>query len=108
MFEEKDEIKARLKASISYSSKDTLQYWRAPFLHTGGAGTFYPLHDISDIEHMPKFQTPYSMGPFSSRITEVQDLMQDSMRCNIPGYEGDFFDANDGTYFCSAYIALQR
>src|ERR1700721_895501 len=35
------------------------------------------------------------MGPFSPSITEAQNNLQDDLRCNLPGFEGEFFDAND-------------
>jgi hypothetical protein len=95
MYENKESIKARLKAQIASSSKESLQEWRAPFVHMGGSGTFYPMRDSSTEELMPKFRTGYSMGPFSQQISGVQDLIQEDMRCKIPGYEGDFFDPND-------------
>jgi hypothetical protein len=96
LYESKDVIEGRLKRLLSRSTKDTLQEWRAPFVHVGGAGTYYPLHD-SDVneELMPKFRTGYSMGPFSSPVSQAQEILDDDMKCNLPGFEGEFFDAND-------------
>ena len=96
LYESKEVIEARLKRLLTRSTKDTLQEWRAPFVHVGGAGTYYPLHD-SDIngELMPKFRTGYSMGPFSSPVSQAQEILDDDMKCNLPGFEGEFFDAND-------------
>jgi len=96
LYESKEMIEARLKRLISSSTKETLQEWRAPFVHIGGAGTYYPMHD-SDVngDLMPKFRTGYSMGPFSSSISQVQEIMDDDMRPDLPGFEGEFFDPND-------------
>lgn len=96
MYETKETVIARLTKFLKASDKESLSEWRNPFVHIGGSGTFYPNHD-SDIEAdlMPKFRTGYSMGPFNSTVGEAQDLMQDDMRCTLPGFEGEFFDAND-------------
>ena len=96
LYESKEAIEARLRPLLSSSSKDTLQEWRAPFVHVGGAGTYYPLHD-SDVngDLMPKFRTGYSMGPFSSPVSQAQEVLDFDMKCNLPGFEGEFFDAND-------------
>lgn len=96
LYETREEIKARLKRTVENSTKDSLHQWRHPFVHIGGAGTFYPMHD-HDIngELMPKFRTGFSMGPFSPQIAQAQDIMADDMRLRLPGYEGDYFDAHD-------------
>jgi len=96
-YESRESIIERTKRQIRSSSKDTLQNWRAPFVNVGRAGTFYPMRDGDvDEELMPKIRTGYSMGPFSESIAQAQDeFLDDNMRCNIPGFEGEFFDAND-------------
>jgi hypothetical protein len=96
LYESKEAIKARLKKLSDSSTKETLQHWRAPFVHLGGAGTFYPMHDSNiDGDLIPKFRTGYSMGPFSPSVTQAQEVMEDDMRCSLPGFEGEFFDPND-------------
>jgi hypothetical protein len=96
LYESKEAIEARLKRLHNTSTKETLQEWRAPFVHVGGSGTYYPMHE-SDVngELIPKFRTGYSMGPFSSQVSQVQDLLDDDMKCSLPGFEGEFFDPND-------------
>jgi hypothetical protein len=96
LYESKESIEARLKRLLNTTTKDTLQEWRAPFVHVGGSGTYYPMHE-SDIngELMPKFRTGYSMGPFSSPVSQAQENLDDEMKCTLPGFEGEFFDAND-------------
>jgi hypothetical protein len=95
LYETKESIKARLENILGRSTKESLSNWRAPFVHVGGAGTYYPMQD-SDItgDLMPKFRTGYSMGPFTPSIAQADQAVQD-MRCNIPGFEGEFFDPND-------------
>lgn len=96
-YETKEDIIERTKRQILSSSKDTLQNWRAPFTNIGRAGTFYPMHD-EDVNDalMPKFRTGYSMGPFTEAIAQAQyTYLDETQRCNLPGFEGEFFDAND-------------
>lgn len=96
LYESEEAIESRLRRLMAKSTKETLQEWRAPFPHIGGAGTYYPM-DNSDAsgELMPKFRTGYSMGPFSPSTSRVEELMEDDMKCNLPGFEGEFFDPND-------------
>jgi hypothetical protein len=97
LYESKESVEARLKRLVATSTKDTLQDWKAPFVHVGGSGTFYPMHD-GDVngDLMPKFRTGFSMGPFSPSVAPVQDnIVQEGMRLNLPGYEGEWFDPND-------------
>jgi hypothetical protein len=35
------------------------------------------------------------MGPFSPSTSRVEEIMEDDMKCNLPGFEGEFFDPND-------------
>lgn len=65
-------------------------------MHVGGSGTYYPV-DVNDANDalMPKICTGYSMGPFLPAVNQVQKSIEDDMKCNIPGFEGVFFDAND-------------
>ncbi|KAH8598916.1 hypothetical protein B0O99DRAFT_30332 [Bisporella sp. PMI_857] len=95
LYESKEAIIQRLKRVLDSSVKDPLPDWRQPFLHLGGAGTYYPLDDGDLSDTMPKLRTGYSMGPFSPAANEARDLLQDGMKCNLPGFEGEFFDPND-------------
>jgi hypothetical protein len=96
MYRTKDQVKAILKKLVQRSAKDTLQNWKAPFVHVGGSGTHFPLaKDDPNWELIPKFGTGYSMGPFKPEVTEAQQYLDDKMTCLIPGFEGYFFDAND-------------
>lgn len=96
MYETKDEIIQRCKNILAKSTKETMHQWRSPFLHIGGAGTYYPIHEIDvNAALMPKFKTNYSMGPFTPPISETQQAMKEDMRCSLPGFECAFFDATD-------------
>lgn len=35
------------------------------------------------------------MGPFNDNAAKALSLLEDDMRCNLPGFEGQFFDPND-------------
>jgi hypothetical protein len=96
MYNTKEAIIARMKRLLASSTKDSLQEWRAPFLHVGGSGTYYPVHESEATwDLMPKFRTGYSMGPFSPSVAQVQEVLDDDMKCCVPGLEGNFFDPND-------------
>jgi hypothetical protein len=96
MYTTKENIIARLQKLVHRSAKDTLQNWRAPFVHVGGAGTHYPLDERDpNWNFAPKFGTGFSMGPFTPQVTEAQEFLDDNMKCSLPGFEGYFFDAND-------------
>ncbi|EPE28967.1 BZIP family transcription factor [Glarea lozoyensis ATCC 20868] len=95
-YQEKDAIKARISKILEQPAKSSLQNWKAPWTNIGGAGTFYPLpQDNVNEDLMPKIRPGYSMGPHTSRVTEVEDLLDENLYCNKPGLEGEFFDAND-------------
>lgn len=96
-FSSREDIKKRLTALVFSNSKDPLYAWREPFVHVGGSGTYYPIHepDISG-DLQPKIRTGMSMGPFRSSVIETKDNnVLDGFHTNIPGFEGEFFDAND-------------
>lgn len=96
MYNTKEAIIERMKRLLGSSTKDSLQEWRAPFLHVGGSGTYYPVHENDATwDLMPKFRTGYSMGPFSPSVAQVQEVLDDDMKCCLPGLEGNFFDPND-------------
>ncbi|RAL63492.1 hypothetical protein DID88_003912 [Monilinia fructigena] len=95
-YETKEESEARFRKALGSSAKEPLQEWRAPFVHLGGAGTYYPNQGpTTDNELMPKFRTGFSMGPFSASFTPTRESINSDMRCTIPGFEGEFFDSND-------------
>jgi hypothetical protein len=99
LYESKETVEGRIRRVMARTAKETLQEWKAPFVHVGGSGTFYPMPE-SDVNGdngglMPKFRTGYSMGPFAPSIGPVQDTIVQGMRLNLPGYEGVFFDPND-------------
>ena len=96
LYEDEKTIEARLRRVFEKSTRETLHNWSEPFVHVGGAGTYYPLNDSDiDIGLMPKYRTGYAMGPFTPSVSRAEEVMEDGMKCNLPGFEGEFFDAND-------------
>ncbi|KAF7959193.1 hypothetical protein EAE96_002708 [Botrytis aclada] len=95
-YETKEECIARFQRILNTSSKESLQEWRYPLVHLGGSGTYYPNQGPdTDNELMPKFRTGFSMGPFPTAFTPLLENISSDMKCTLPGFEGDFFDAND-------------
>lgn len=95
-FETRDQIETRLRHSVETNVKDPLFHWKAPFVHLGGSGTYYPLDEDIAGTLMPKFRTGMSMGPFSSSVAETRETaMLDDFRMKEPGFEGPWFDSND-------------
>lgn len=93
----KAHVKARLEKAISSSSKDSLQAWKEPFIHLGGAGTYFPMNE-SDKAGMPKFNSGLSMGPFPQDVMSTREnFLENDMKTFVPDadYEGQFYDPND-------------
>jgi hypothetical protein len=94
-FETKQEIMERMRAGLDKTSKDPMYNWRHPFAHLGGAGTHYPLDERMG-KAMPQFDGGMSMGPWPPAVLEAREkAMIDAFRVTLPGFEGEFFDAND-------------
>jgi len=96
-FHTKEAIMARLKRFVSQNStKDSLNNWTVPFVHLGGSGTYFPLAEDARDELMPKHGAGRSMGPFDPMVVAGREkYMLDDFRTNVPGFDGEFFDAND-------------
>ena len=95
-FETRDSIAARMKNCLERTSKDSLFYWRHPFLHLGRAGFHYTSDENKNGSITPKFDMGMSVGPWTPSVLNVRETaMFDDYRINLPGYEGEFFDSND-------------
>jgi hypothetical protein len=95
-YQDKDAIRARISKMLERPAKSSLENWTAPWTNVGGAGTFFPLPE-GDVEQdfMPKIRPGYSIGPHTSRVAEVEELLDENCFCKKPGMEGEFFDSND-------------
>ncbi|KAH7144158.1 hypothetical protein B0J13DRAFT_635087, partial [Dactylonectria estremocensis] len=114
-FETREEIRERMGEAVSQARGSTLNNWRYPFTNLGGAGLFYPDVNSSTpdgnqaggelpignraLQHeayKPSELTGFSMGPFSPAVEEVRDLrLNPLLRILDPGFQGDFFDADE-------------
>ena len=115
-FETREAIIRRLSTSLRRTRQETLSYWNAPFTNLGGAGTFFigetagtmsssdssdngslPIGNQGTFEYgKPQEFTGFSMGPFSAKVEAARDERLDHrMRMILPGFEGDFFDADE-------------
>lgn len=95
-FSTTEKIAARLERILAAPVKGSIYAWNEPFVHLGGAGTYYPNYDETATGLMPKFRTGMSMGPFDERVSETRSKsMVDDYRMSLPGFTGEFFDAND-------------
>ncbi|KAH8808594.1 hypothetical protein F5884DRAFT_673694 [Xylogone sp. PMI_703] len=97
LYETPDEIAIRLKGLIRGTRKDSLQNWRAPFYHVGENGTHYPQHEQTpnDESTLKYGNHGRSMGPFLPPISRFEDMYMNKTRCNLPGYEGIYYDPYD-------------
>ena len=94
-YDSRADIEARLRKIIGRSTTEPLPDWRQPFLHVGGAGTYYPRDENeTDQENMLNFRTDYSMGPFSPTVSQAQEFIN-GIECKLPGFGGEFFDPSD-------------
>ncbi|PHH59718.1 hypothetical protein CDD81_2636 [Ophiocordyceps australis] len=112
-FESREAVIERLKLTLSRSQLESLSYWRAPFTNLGGAGTFFmnektritsqadgmnlPVGNLGTREFDKQLDgTGFSMGPFGSQVEETRkDRLDPRLRILLPGFEGDFFDADE-------------
>ncbi|PHH75167.1 hypothetical protein CDD82_4556 [Ophiocordyceps australis] len=112
-FESREAVIERLRLTLSRSQLESLSYWRAPFTSLGGAGTFFtsektelasqadgmnlPVGNIGtrEFDKQPD-STGFSMGPFGPQVEETRkDRLDPRLRMLLPGFEGDFFDADE-------------
>ncbi|KAM0331273.1 hypothetical protein ACHAQA_002943 [Verticillium albo-atrum] len=65
LFESRDRIVERIANCLSVNRRETLSNWRHPFLHLGGAGTFF--QELNEMDHVAPAGDPKAKG------TEVED-----------------------------------
>ncbi|PNY25714.1 Uncharacterized protein TCAP_04348 [Tolypocladium capitatum] len=115
-FESREAIIRRLNSLLSRTQQETLSNWKAPFTNLGNAGTFFigensgvmmspnglengplPIGNQGTREYgKPQEITGFSMGPFSAQVELTRDeRLNDRMQMICPGFEGDFFDADE-------------
>lgn len=115
-FESRQEIIRRLSVVLDRTRNESLNNWKYPFSNLGGAGTWMAQPDSSgrlfdrDITNgdlhignhgLAQPDKPFNMnglstGPFSADVETTRDVRVDrQMHMLYPGFEGDFFDADE-------------
>lgn len=95
-----DNLRARFKDLLSRSVDEELDWWEAPFLHLGGAGTHYPRRDSTgNIIFQGNSWTIRHIGPVEKRMVRIESIAdgrwQDVNGVDLSGFEGEWFDAYD-------------
>ena len=89
---------ASLKKVLDRGLDDPLDFWEAPLLHIGGAGTHYPLRGrpSSAHEHRSKFHLGM-IGPQMLNLLDdvVQARPVAEVSVEVEGFEGTWFDPYD-------------
>ncbi|KAF2127972.1 hypothetical protein P153DRAFT_319132 [Dothidotthia symphoricarpi CBS 119687] len=95
-----DNLRTRFRDLLSRSINEELDWWEAPFLHLGGAGTHYPRRDAGgNIISMRNSWTIRQIGPMEKRMVRVESVAdgqwEDIDGVDLSGFEGEWFDAYD-------------
>ncbi|KAH7394454.1 hypothetical protein BKA66DRAFT_509725 [Pyrenochaeta sp. MPI-SDFR-AT-0127] len=95
-----DELCDRFKAQLSRNIDQDLDWWAAPFIHLGGAGTHYPRRDASGrIIPIKNSWTVRQIGPLEKKMARIENVedgrTEDLGNVDLSGFEGEWFDAHD-------------
>ncbi|KAK5121366.1 hypothetical protein LTR85_005532 [Meristemomyces frigidus] len=98
MGREKSKITAALRAMLARGPHESLDFWEAPLIHVGGAGTHYPRRDQFGNQQPRK--SSYNLGlvgPQTLALLEdaARNNLSTDMTVEISGYEGEWFDPYD-------------
>ncbi|CAO2657996.1 Nn.00g072560.m01.CDS01 [Neocucurbitaria sp. VM-36] len=96
----KEQLRARFKVMLSKTINEELDWWEAPFIHLGGAGTHYPRRDaLGHIIPIKNSWTARQIGPLEKRMTRLENVedgrWEDLDGVDLSGFEGEWFDAHD-------------
>ncbi|KAK5171209.1 uncharacterized protein LTR77_004353 [Saxophila tyrrhenica] len=95
---DRQKITAQLKAILSRGPHEDLDFWEAPTVHVGGAGTHYPRRDPYG-NLMPKKKT-FNVGRIGPQtLTTLERTARGNismdMIVELVGFEGEWFDPYD-------------
>ncbi|RYC58270.1 hypothetical protein CHU98_g7932 [Xylaria longipes] len=97
-----DNIRQRIKTTLSRTADEDLDAYAQPFHHIGGSGTHFT-GDAKTISYpggAPFSNTGFGMGPFNERTTAVRDDLLDVLqRSKFPGWQGEWFDSYEVEQF---------
>ncbi|WPH04915.1 Hypothetical protein R9X50_00781200 [Acrodontium crateriforme] len=98
MGRDENKILASFKSVLDRGPHESLDFWQAPLIHIGGAGTHYPRRDQYG-NLMPKKES-YNLGIIGPQaLARLDNAQQDKigidMTVEIAGFEGEWFDPYD-------------
>lgn len=94
----KSKISAALKAMLARGPHESLDFWEAPLIHVGGAGTHYPRRDQYGNPQPRKLSYNLGLiGPQTLALLEdaARNSLSTDMTVEVAGYEGEWFDPYD-------------
>ncbi|KAH9429553.1 hypothetical protein MCOR02_009287 [Pyricularia oryzae] len=101
-FESPDMIRDRLQRSLLRQDRESLNFWEFPFHNLGGAGThFQPMPGTlvgnqGTVDLMRNsIGGGFPIGPPTVTVAESGQRLDKKQRISVPGYEGDFYDAEE-------------
>lgn len=95
-----EDLRIRFGLMLSRNGNEDLDFWEAPFIHLGGAGTHYPRRDIrGNIIKKADSWTVRQIGPLERRLVRLQNVAdgrwQDFHGIDLSSFEGEWFDSYD-------------
>ncbi|TLD30769.1 hypothetical protein PspLS_01778 [Pyricularia sp. CBS 133598] len=101
-FESPDMIHDRLQLSLQRHDNESLNFWEYPFYNLGGSGThFQPMPGAlvgnqGTVDLMRNsVGGGFPIGPPTMTIAESREKVDRKQRIMVPGFEGDFYDAEE-------------
>ncbi|KAF2182523.1 hypothetical protein K469DRAFT_224161 [Zopfia rhizophila CBS 207.26] len=93
-----DQMREKFKLLLSRGTDEELDCWQTPFIHLGGAGTYYPRKDAEgNILRLPNSWNVRSIGP--QKMIRAENAVDPSqsydLEVDLTGFEGEWFDAYD-------------
>nr|POE79998.1 hypothetical protein CFP56_08064 [Quercus suber] len=93
-----EKLIASLKSVLDRGPQDSLDFWEAPLLHVGGAGTHYPRRNqFGEIQPKKASYSVGLVGPQTLATLEnaARDNLSTDMTVEIAGFEGEWMDPYD-------------
>ena len=94
----REKIAASLKNILDRGPHEDLDFWGAPLIHIGGAGTHYPRQDqYGNLVPRKSTQNIGIIGPQTLALLEnaPRDQISTEMTVQLAGFEGEWFDPYD-------------
>ncbi|KAF2735782.1 hypothetical protein EJ04DRAFT_511563 [Polyplosphaeria fusca] len=95
-----DQLRDKFKLLLSRGTDEELDCWDTPFIHLGGAGTWYPAKDeYGNVKQRQNSWTVRSIGPPTAKLARVENAQDPSrnydLAIDLTGFEGEWFDSDD-------------